>query len=47
MHTIVVQIARRHTHYLRLSLSKLKMEHDEIVALLCEIVAVVLFPNRG
>lgn len=47
MQIIVVQIARKHTHYLRLSLSKWDIEHEELVALLSEIVAIAMFANRG
>ncbi|KAJ7767866.1 hypothetical protein DFH07DRAFT_808000 [Mycena maculata] len=44
MDILVAQIARGHTHYLRLSLSKWE-EHTEMVGFLSEIIAIALFPT--
>ncbi|KAF8184639.1 hypothetical protein K438DRAFT_1837621 [Mycena galopus ATCC 62051] len=46
MQIIVAQVAKQHTHHLCVSLSKW-VSHEDLVALLSEIVAVGLFANRG
>ena len=47
MQIILVQIAKKETYHLCLSLSRWEIEHAELVNFLLEIIGVVLFSKRG
>ncbi|KAJ6505500.1 hypothetical protein C8R45DRAFT_972887 [Mycena sanguinolenta] len=47
MEIIVTQIACGDSQHLQCSFAKLDIDHDELVAILSEIIAVVLFSKRG
>ncbi|KAJ6505459.1 hypothetical protein C8R45DRAFT_549263 [Mycena sanguinolenta] len=47
MEIIVTQIACGDTQHLQCSFAKLDIDHDKLVAILSEIIAVVLFSKRG
>ncbi|KAJ6505437.1 hypothetical protein C8R45DRAFT_549030 [Mycena sanguinolenta] len=47
MQIIVAQIASEDTYHLQCSFSKWEIDHEELVALLSEIIGVVLFSKRG
>ncbi|KAJ6505414.1 hypothetical protein C8R45DRAFT_1070135, partial [Mycena sanguinolenta] len=47
MQILVAQIASEDTYHLQCSFSKWEIDHEELVALLSEIIGVVLFSKRG